>query len=102
MLEHSTYSVISPEGCASILWRSSDFSQRAANTLKLTSEDCKKYKIIDQVLSEIPGGAHRFPKLQAAIIKKSILENLSELKSKPIKELVKYRKDKYLNITSDI
>ena len=70
MLEHSTYSVISPEGCASILWRSTSFAQEAANTLKLTSQDCKKFKIIDDIIPEIPGGAHRNIKLQAEIVKK--------------------------------
>ena len=46
MLEHATYSVISPEGCASILWRSTNFSQEAANTFKLTAEDCKNFKLL--------------------------------------------------------
>ncbi len=102
MLSHSTYSVISPEGCASILWRSTDFSQEAANTLKLTSEDCKKYKIIDSIIEEIPGGAHRNPKLQSEIVKQSILKNIKELEQIPVNELVEKRKEKYLNITSDI
>ena len=50
MLEHSTYSVISPEGCASILWRSTNFAQEAANTLKLTALDCKNFEIIDEII----------------------------------------------------
>ena len=62
MLEHSIYSVISPEGCSSILWRSNNFTQKAAECLKLTSEDCLKYNIIDSIIEEVPGGAHRFPK----------------------------------------
>ncbi len=102
MLEHSTYSVISPEGCASILWRSTNFTQDAAKTLKLTSDDCKKFNIIDQVINEVPGGAHRHPKEQARIIKDSILENLKGLKEFSIEKIVKLRKNKYLNITSDI
>ena len=72
MLEHSTYSVISPEGCASILWRSTDFSQEAAKTLKLTSDDCKKYNIIDSIIPELPGGAHRNLNSQSEIVKKNI------------------------------
>ena len=53
MLEHSIYSVISPEGCSSILWKSTNYNQEAANTLKLTSQDCKKLQIIDDIISEI-------------------------------------------------
>tara|TARA_Y100000768_G_scaffold378993_1_gene354113 strand:- start:549 stop:1487 length:939 start_codon:yes stop_codon:yes gene_type:complete len=102
MLEHSTYSVISPEGCASILWRSTNFSQEAANTLKLTSEDCKKYQIVDKIIPELPGGAHRNFKSQAEIVKKHILESVIELKKIPLNELVNKRKSKYLNITSSI
>ena len=102
MLEHSTYSVISPEGCASILWRNPTFSQEAANTLKLTSEDCKKYKIIDQIIKELPGGAHRNLRSQAEIVKKEIIEQILSLQKIPIFELIKIRKEKYLNITSDI
>ena len=102
MLEHATYSVISPEGCASILWRSTKFSQEAANTLKLTSEDCKKFKIIDEIIPEVPGGAHRYSKAQAMRIKNCIIKNLNELKSISIENLVNLRKNKYLNITSNI
>ena len=102
MLEHSTYSVISPEGCASILWRSTNFSQEAASTLKLTSEDCKKYNIVDIIIPEPYGGAHRKPDLQLDIVKKVILEQLYNLKKTSLDELVKKRKFKYLNITSEI
>ena len=102
MLEHSTYSVISPEGCASILWRSTNFSQEAANTLKLTSEDCKKFEIIDDIIPEIPGGAHRNHLEQSKIVKKFLLDNIEKLKSFPLEDLIKRRKKKYLNITSDI
>ncbi len=102
MLEHSIYSVISPEGCASILWRSTNFTQEAANTLKLTSEDCKKFNIVDQVIPELPGGAHRNPKVQAEVLKSKLIENIFFLKKIPINKLVKDRKDKYLNITSGI
>ena len=72
MLEHSIYSVISPEGCASILWRSSDFIIKAAENLKLTAQDCFDNKIIDSIVNAIPGGAHRFPEEQAEILKKNI------------------------------
>ncbi|MDC0044882.1 acetyl-CoA carboxylase carboxyltransferase subunit alpha [Pelagibacteraceae bacterium] len=102
MLEHSTYSVISPEGCASILWRSTNFTQEAANTLKLTSEDCKKFKIVDSIIPELSGGAHRNASLQAELVKKYIFNNIEDLKKIPTKDLIENRKNKYLNITSDI
>ena len=102
MLEHSIYSVISPEGCASILWRNTDFSQEAAKTLKLTSADCKKFKIIDEIIPEPYGGAHRHPIKQAEIVKEKLIRLIEDLKKINIKELVQIRKEKYLNITSDI
>ncbi len=102
MLEHSIYSVISPEGCASILWRSTDYSQEAANTLKLTAQDCEKYKIIDSIIPEFAGGAHRNLNTQAEVVKKYIIDNLIELKKLTIDDLIIKRKEKYLNITSQI
>ena len=102
MLQHSTYSVISPEGCASILWRSTNFSKEAANTLKLTSEDCKKFNLIDSIIIEPPGGAHRNIKEQAKLVKNAIITNINDLKKIPLSELLDKRKNKYLNITSDI
>ena len=102
MLKHSIYSVISPEGCASILWRNTSFTQEAAKTLKLTSDDCLKYKIIDEIVDEMPGGAHRNPKDQSIILKRAIINNLDNLNKYQVSELVKLRKAKYLNMTSDI
>jgi acetyl-CoA carboxylase, carboxyl transferase, alpha subunit len=102
MLEHAIYSVISPEGCASILWRSTDFTQMAAETLKLTSEDCLKFKIIDEKINELPGGAHRFPTEQALLVKKALISNLEDLIEFDIEKIVKNRKKKYLDITSNI
>ena len=102
MLEHSTYSVISPEGCASILWRSTNFAQEAANTLKLTALDCKNFEIIDEIIRELPGGAHRYPEFQAMEIKKILIKNLFELKEISSEDLIKSRKNRYLNITSNI
>jgi len=102
MLEHSIYSVISPEGCASILWRSTDYTQKAAETLKLTSDDCLNLKIIDEKIPELPGGAHRFPNQQASFVKNSIIQNLNQLLSFDIELLVSNRKKKYINITSKI
>ena len=102
MLEHSIYSVISPEGCASILWRSSDFIIKAAENLKLTAQDCLDNKIIDSIIEEIPGGAHRFPEEQAEILKKNLIDNLDNLKSTSGKERREIRNKKFLNITSSI
>ena len=102
MLEHSIYSVISPEGCASILWRNTKFSQEAAKTLKLTSADCKNFNIIDDIIPEPYGGAHRHPIKQADLLKEKIISLMNELKQISINELVQIRKEKYLNITSDI
>ena len=102
MLEHSIYSVISPEGCASILWRNTDFSKEAAKTLKLTAADCKQFKIIDDIILEPYGGAHRHPIKQADLLKEKIIYFINELKQISIKDLVQIRKHKYLNITSEI
>ena len=102
MLEHSIYSVISPEGCASILWRSSDFIIKAAENLKLTAQDCFNNKIIDSIIDEIPGGAHRFPEEQAEIIKKNLQNNLDDLKLISGKERKEIRNKKFLNITLNI
>ena len=102
MLEHSIYSVISPEGCASILWRSSDFIIKAAENLKLTAQDCLENKIIDSIIEECPGGAHRFPQEQAVILKKNIKNNLDNLISISEKERKEIRNKKFLNITSNI
>jgi len=102
MLEHSIYSVISPEGCASILWRSSDFIIKAAENLKLTAQDCFNNKIIDSIVDEIPGGAHRFPEEQAEILKQNLINNLDNLKLISGKERKEIRNKKFLNMTSNI
>ncbi|MDC1184878.1 acetyl-CoA carboxylase carboxyltransferase subunit alpha [Alphaproteobacteria bacterium] len=102
MLEHSIYSVISPEGCASILWRSSDFIIKAAENLKLTAQDCLDNKIIDSIINEIPGGAHRFPKEQAVILKRNLINNLENLKTTSRKVRKEIRNKKFLNMTSNI
>ena len=100
MLEHSIYSVISPEGCASILWRNSDFIQKAAENLKITAQDCLFNKIIDSVVKEVPGGAHRNRDEQAQILKKELISNLETLNSLTSESLKNIRNEKYLNITS--
>ena len=102
MLEHAIYSVISPEGCASILWRNTEYTQQAAETLKLTANDCYSLKIIDEIIPELPGAAHRFPFEQASVIKKALVSNLQSLRLIEVENLIKNRNKKYLNITSNI
>ena len=99
MLQNSIFSVISPEGCASILWRNTDAVQKAANSLKLTAEDCLELNIIDGIVQEMPGGAHRYPKEQFVTVKKTIIENLEELLKLPVEKIVADRNEKFLNIT---
>ena len=101
MLENSIYSVISPEGCSSILWKSTEFVQKAAESLKLTAQDCLKFGIIDEIAKEKPGGAHRYPLEQYELIKDLILNNSKTLKKIPADHLLKNRNIKYLNITQN-
>ena len=102
MLEHSIYSVISPEGCSSILWRSNEFIQKATESLKLTAKDCLHYKIIDSIVKEVPGGAHRFPKEQAAILKEELIRNLMILNKTLGEDNRRIRNEKFLDITGNI
>ena len=79
MMEFTWYSVISPESCSSILWRSWDYKEQAAEALKLTSKDLKKMKIIDGIIKEPLGGAHNNIDLAAKKLKKVIIEDITEL-----------------------
>jgi acetyl-CoA carboxylase carboxyl transferase subunit alpha len=81
MLEHAYYSVISPEGCAAILWKSGEKAAEAARALRLTSEDLQKLRIIDEVVPEPLGGAHRDPPTMVATLKATLLRHLGELTS---------------------
>ena len=99
MLEFSIYSVISPEGCSSILWKSADYVKEAADSLKLTAQDCLKFGIIDEIIAEIKGGAHRFVKEQINDVKKIIIKKNLELEKISLDNLVKERNNKFLNIT---
>ena len=101
MLENSIYSVISPEGCSSILWKSTEYVQKAAESLKLTAQDCLKFGIIDEIAEEKHGGAHRYPLEQYELIKDLILNNSKTLKKIPADNLLKDRNIKYLNITQN-
>ena len=99
MLENSIYSVISPEGCASILWRDSNAVQKAADALKLTASECLRLKVIDAIIPEKYGGAHRYKTEQFNLVNNFIIEKMLELKKISIDEIVSIRNEKYLNIT---
>ena len=102
MLENSVYSVISPEGCASILWQKEGFDEIAANSLKLTSSDLVKLNVIDEVISEPLGGAHRDVDQTIENVKQSLLKNLKELNSKKHTSLLSLRRKKYLKYGSTL
>ena len=91
MMQYAWYSVISPEGCAAILWKSGDAAQQAAESLKLTAADNLKLNTVDEVISEPLGGAHRDPATVTASIEKWIVQNLRELKRFKIDNLVNKR-----------
>jgi acetyl-CoA carboxylase carboxyl transferase subunit alpha len=101
MLKNSIYSVISPEGCASILWRDSEAVQKAADSLKLTADECLKLRVIDKIIPEKHGGAHRYKVEQFQIVKKLVIEKIIELKEISIDELIRLRNEKFLNITQN-
>ncbi len=101
MLENSIYSVISPEGCASILWRDPTKSLQAAEAMKLTAKDLLKLKIIDEIISEPLGGAHRDPDVIADDIKHSIIKNLKSFDNFSKEEIYDHRKSKFLQIGRD-
>lgn len=98
LLENAIYSVISPEGCAAILWRDQDRVEEAAQTLKLTARDLLEADLIDGIIPEPGAGAHRDPEKTAANIKEAIIKNLDELKDIPSEELTKMRYEKYRRI----
>ena len=100
MLEYSTYSVASPEACASIIWRSSEKAPEAAEAMKVSSKELLKLNIIDEIIKEPLGGAHRDYDLMSSEIKKSILKSLKQLQSMPMKELLKRRYSRIVSIGS--
>jgi len=98
MLENSWYSVISPESCSSILWRSWEYKEKAADALKLTAKDMKKMTLIDEIIKEPMGGAHSDREQMFQIVKKKIEKTYEELAELPVKALIKARMDKYSNM----
>ena len=97
MLSNSIYSVISPEGCSSILWKSSEYAEIASNSLRITASDCLKFNIIDEIIEEPIGGAHRDHNYIGESLKKSLLDNLNNLREKDVDDLITSRNERYLN-----
>jgi len=100
MLEHSVYSVISPEGCASILWKDAEKMREAAEALRLTADDLYALGVTDQIIQEPLGGAHRNPAQAIESVKCAIESMLSALKSKKPKDLINERRKKFLKLGS--
>jgi len=96
MMQYATYSVISPEGCASILWKSADKAPEAAETLGITAGRLKTLGLVDKIVAEPLGGAHRDPEAAAATLKKALAEALKELQAKKTKELVEERLERLM------
>ncbi|WP_316746203.1 acetyl-CoA carboxylase carboxyltransferase subunit alpha [Pedobacter gandavensis] len=95
MLEHTWYSVISPESCSSILWRSWDFKEKAAECLKLTSDDMYSNKLIDGIITEPLGGAHQNPEVMSETIKERIVSDIKALKKLKTEDMITKRIDKF-------
>ena len=96
MLEHSVYSVISPEGCASILWKDSKYAEEAATSMKITAQDLKELDIIDSIIAEPVGGAHRNPSETITNVGNALKTSLKQINSLDKNELFNQRKNKYL------
>lgn len=95
ILEHAYYSVISPEGCAAILWKDRAYSDQAAEALKITGPDLLKLKLADEIIPEPQGGAHTDPETASANIKAAILKNMDELSTMSAEEILQDRYDKF-------
>lgn len=100
MLENSVYSVITPEGCAAILWRDASQRERAAEALKLTAQDLLRLQLIDEVIAEPPGGAHADPDAAAQGLGEALRRHLRELRRIKVDKLLKRREEKYLSMGS--
>jgi acetyl-CoA carboxylase carboxyl transferase subunit alpha len=100
MFEHAVYAVISPEGCASILWRTAEKANEAATAMQVTAQDLKALKVIDRIVPEPAGGAHRDPATAIGNLSKAIAEELDSLAKQDAKALRKGRADKFLAMGS--
>jgi acetyl-CoA carboxylase carboxyl transferase subunit alpha len=100
MLQYSTYSVISPEGCASILWRSADKASEAAAALAITADRLKDFGLIDKVINEPVGGAHRDPRVMARLLRRSLADALRSLSGMTPQQLIDHRLERLLSYGS--
>lgn len=98
MMEHAVYSVISPEGCASILWRTNEKAEDAANALKITAQDLHKLEVVDEVIAEPIGGAHRDHEKTMKAVEKSLDNALMELSAMSADKIKDLRNEKFLNM----
>lgn len=98
MFEHAVYSVISPEGCASILWRTAEKAPEAAEAMKVTAQHLKRLGVIDRIIKEPVGGAHRDPKAAAMSLGATIIEELDALADLPADTLRRVREERFLQI----
>ena len=98
MMEFAIYSVISPEGCASILWRDTASAETAAEMMKITAPDLKKFGVVDRIIPEPEGGAHRDHKAAAEAVKAALVESLAEIRSLPVRQLLDRRYAKFREI----
>ena len=98
MLEHAIYTVISPEGAASILWRDSSRAQDAATGMKITADDLGRFGVVDKVIGEPVGGAHRAPEATIRDTGEAISEALDALDNLPPEEIRRQRREKYLAV----
>jgi len=99
MFEHAIYSVISPEGCASILWRTADKAADAAEAMKITAQDLQALGVVDRIVTEPLGGAHRDPQEAIALLKQAIVEELVGCGTLSGEEILKQRRAKFLAIS---
>lgn len=95
MLENATFSVISPEGCASILWRDASRASQAVSMLGMTSRELSKLELVDSVIIEPPGGAHYSPSVAASNLRQAIIEHIGFLEAVPVPTLVERRRQRY-------
>ena len=100
MLENAYYSVISPEGCAAILWKTAERAEDAARVLKITAEDLRRLGVVDRIVAEPAGGAHRDPRRAAKLLEAALVEAIEELKAQPLEALLDARYEKLRAIGS--
>ena len=98
MLEHAVYAVISPEGCASILWRTAEKAPEAAEAMKVSAQELERLGVIDRIVTEPVGGAHRNPAAAAVALGEALAEELDSLAGKPAAELMRLREERFLRM----